>query len=739
MRQLAVIPPMLFDAEQQRIKFINMNGLMEDPMKVYKDRQVMNMWSEQEKDLFREKFIQHPKNFGFIASFLERKTVADCVLFYYLTKKSENYKSLVRRNYRRRGKNQQQMLRSNQEEKDEKEKEPEKEEDKPETEPDKDELGKEKNDDTSGDENDDKEAVTSKGRKTANSQGRRKGRITRSMANEANEEAAAPQTSADLAAMEMNESSRWTEEEMDTAKKGLFEHGRNWSAIARMVGSKTVSQCKNFYFNYKKRQNLDGILQQHKLKMEKVRNTRRRNKKAAQSEEAPFPPAAEDEEIEVSGISGNEEEMAEEGDAAVNNSSDTESVPSPRQEAKESRENEPKPTVASVDEASTESVANPETVAAEHSQESVDMAFDEVVPKVEPEAGMVKRETEEEETVCDELNKKEIKQEEQEDCKENVAVRTENAEEQPKEAAEGPPKTEKKHSRHGGKTNADSDSSATCSADEADEQDPADKNRLLSPRPSLLNAASDTHVNASPLKPLDLKQLKQRAASIPPIISEDFSEPALQSGTVMTHHALALYQEQITKVHESALDGAGNTKQPQPHLQPDKEPQTIGSPRGKSRSPAIGDKDDKAAHLALQVEGQRLSAEPQCVPPWPPTLQYQVPAREVLKPPPQHETVSHCNLQGHPMPLNLHDGSRPGVPRMPGISNPPPLISSSKHPVPMERPMGSISQGVPIQLHAPYSSEHAKVPVGSITTGLPLNMDPKKLVPFLGVTGAALA
>lgn len=34
-----------------------------------------------------------------------------------------------------------------------------------------------------------------------------------------------------------------------------------------MVGSKSVSQCKNFYFNYKKRQNLDEILQQHKLKM----------------------------------------------------------------------------------------------------------------------------------------------------------------------------------------------------------------------------------------------------------------------------------------------------------------------------------------------------------------------------------------------------------------------------------------------------------------------------------------
>lgn len=60
-------------------------------------------------------------------------------------------------------------------------------------------VSREKADDTSGEDNDDKEAVASKGRKTANSQGRRKGRITRSMANEANsEEAVTPQQSAEL-------------------------------------------------------------------------------------------------------------------------------------------------------------------------------------------------------------------------------------------------------------------------------------------------------------------------------------------------------------------------------------------------------------------------------------------------------------------------------------------------------------------------------------------------------------
>lgn len=51
---------------------------------------------------------------------------------------------------------------------------------------------------------------------------------------------------------------------------GLLQYGRNWSAIAKMVGSKTVSQCKNFYFNYKKRQKLDEILQQHKMKSVKT-------------------------------------------------------------------------------------------------------------------------------------------------------------------------------------------------------------------------------------------------------------------------------------------------------------------------------------------------------------------------------------------------------------------------------------------------------------------------------------
>ncbi|XP_059750627.1 nuclear receptor corepressor 2 isoform X15 [Balaenoptera ricei] len=771
MRQLAVIPPMLYDADQQRIKFINMNGLMDDPMKVYKDRQVMNMWSEQEKETFREKFMQHPKNFGLIASFLERKTVAECVLYYYLTKKNENYKSLVRRSYRRRGKGQQQqqqqMPRSNQEEKDEKEKEKEaeKEEEKPDVENDKEELIKEKTDDTSGEDNDEKEAVASKGRKTANSQGRRKGRITRSMANEANsEEAITPQQSAELASMEMNESSRWTEEEMETAKKGLLEHGRNWSAIARMVGSKTVSQCKNFYFNYKKRQNLDEILQQHKLKMEKERNARRKKKKApaAASEEAAFPPVVEDEEMEASGVSGNEEEMAEEAEATVNNSSDTESIPSPRTEAaKDAAQNGPKPPPTPGADAPPPEPPSPPPEDAPAPSEPAPApeaacppasppapaspaAAPAVVPKEEKEeeaaAAPSAQEGEEQKPpaapeLAADVGKTEepseappsepIKSECKEEAAEEGPAKVKGTEAAAEAAPEGALQVEKKEGGGpGGKGPAakgsgapqDSDSSATCSADEVDEPEGGDKNRLLSPRPSLLTPTSDARTNASPQKPLDLKQLKQRAAAIPPI--------------------------QVTKAHEPPREDAAPPKPAAPapppaqHLHPEGDsPQQPGSsPRGKSRSPvpaAEKEAEKPVFFPAFAAEGQKLPTDPSC---WTSGLPFPVPPREVIKASPHAPDPLAFSYAppGHPLPLGLHDSARPVLPRPPTISNPPPLISSTKHPSVLERQMGAISQGMSVQLHVPYS-EHAKAPVGPITMGLPLTMDPKKLAPFSGV------
>ena len=103
MRSYAVIPPILYDTTKtKQRRFINRNGIVEKPVEEYKELQYVNVWSEGEKTVFREKYLQHPKNFGLIASFLDRKSVADCVQYYYMSKKRENYKQLLRKHVKKR-------------------------------------------------------------------------------------------------------------------------------------------------------------------------------------------------------------------------------------------------------------------------------------------------------------------------------------------------------------------------------------------------------------------------------------------------------------------------------------------------------------------------------------------------------------------------------------------------------------------------------------------------------------
>ncbi|XP_064619549.1 protein PRRC2A-like isoform X2 [Lineus longissimus] len=373
MRSYAVIPPMMLDARQRHYKFINTNSLIEDPMAEYKERQLLNMWTEQEKEIFKEKFLQHPKNFGVIASYLERKSVTDCIQYYYLSKKNENYKQLLRKQSvkRRRQLQKQQpqqsqlqptsiLPRSSEETKDIKE-EP-KAEEPVSTSSDKKEIKEETNEepqpsqppttDEGGDQvegggahqcavcktqlehygmsrpltksncdlyglseaeltpdmrvcsscrcrsvrrrcpiptcktpkrkvkrlrpfpakwaelsQDVKEPVMKDlqiGEDISKCCSACFNRIARKLGTN-------PQTNEPLVALvpengdgDSSETSRWTEEEMDIAKDGLRQHGQDWLAIANLVGSKTEAQCKNFYFNYKRKLNLETLVQEYK-------------------------------------------------------------------------------------------------------------------------------------------------------------------------------------------------------------------------------------------------------------------------------------------------------------------------------------------------------------------------------------------------------------------------------------------------------------------------------------------
>ncbi|EDS36389.1 nuclear receptor co-repressor 1 [Culex quinquefasciatus] len=101
MRSYAVIPPLMLDSRQRRLVFNNENGALIDMETEFKERLNLNVWTVGEKEVFREKFLQHPKNFGMIAASLDRKCAQDCVRYYYLSKKAENYKQLLRKSRQR--------------------------------------------------------------------------------------------------------------------------------------------------------------------------------------------------------------------------------------------------------------------------------------------------------------------------------------------------------------------------------------------------------------------------------------------------------------------------------------------------------------------------------------------------------------------------------------------------------------------------------------------------------------
>ena len=77
---------------------------VEDPMLDNETNKQINPWSDVEKCIFLDRWLQYPKNFRKIASFLRNKSTADCVRFYYDSKKSIPYKFALKEHWLRRKK-----------------------------------------------------------------------------------------------------------------------------------------------------------------------------------------------------------------------------------------------------------------------------------------------------------------------------------------------------------------------------------------------------------------------------------------------------------------------------------------------------------------------------------------------------------------------------------------------------------------------------------------------------------
>ena len=53
---------------------------------------------------------------------------------------------------------------------------------------------------------------------------------------------------------------RWTNEELLLAVQGVRKYGKDFKAIAEVIGNKTESHVRSFFVNYRRRYNLDEVL-----------------------------------------------------------------------------------------------------------------------------------------------------------------------------------------------------------------------------------------------------------------------------------------------------------------------------------------------------------------------------------------------------------------------------------------------------------------------------------------------
>ena len=55
-RTHALIPAMVVGGPEEKLAFHSSNGLIQDPMAVYRAAKLTNVWTDEEKKIFREKY-----------------------------------------------------------------------------------------------------------------------------------------------------------------------------------------------------------------------------------------------------------------------------------------------------------------------------------------------------------------------------------------------------------------------------------------------------------------------------------------------------------------------------------------------------------------------------------------------------------------------------------------------------------------------------------------------------------
>uniref|UniRef100_A0A5S6QK06 Myb-like domain-containing protein n=1 Tax=Trichuris muris TaxID=70415 RepID=A0A5S6QK06_TRIMR len=93
MRNAAAIPPLMSDDVVQRIHYYR----VENPTEAWRVDDNSRFWSETERAEFQDKYREHEKVFGAIASFFPYKSPGHCANYYNLKKHAEDFKKLKTR------------------------------------------------------------------------------------------------------------------------------------------------------------------------------------------------------------------------------------------------------------------------------------------------------------------------------------------------------------------------------------------------------------------------------------------------------------------------------------------------------------------------------------------------------------------------------------------------------------------------------------------------------------------
>lgn len=77
-------------------------------------------------------------------------------------------------------------------------------------------------------------------------------------------------------------SSRWSNDEYQLAIKGIRKHGKDFQAIAEIIGTKNESQVSQFYTSNRKRFNLDDIIKEYEAKQQQEQQQKQKLNEAQQ-------------------------------------------------------------------------------------------------------------------------------------------------------------------------------------------------------------------------------------------------------------------------------------------------------------------------------------------------------------------------------------------------------------------------------------------------------------------------